>query len=199
MQWVALSFYETSPAEIKRHLDIVNALDQIHRTQKVTERNIEQARHQTSTIRQRDMFHRQRAEVAMRYQAAGLPVRPSYAWEEPTTLGASGTQGSAHLNASLNSQLPHSQFSPSARQQSPPNAGHTTTTARVSAEGSAGLPQQHSRESISSSGSMYYYSGCGPSDRVPLQRPMTTGTMSMRYRSLPLPKPTFVKVSEWAG
>jgi len=79
-KWSGLSFYENDPAEIKRHLDIMGALDQLHVATKHEEKQVERERHQAWAAQQRETFHRQRRELAMRYQQLGLSPRPSYAW-----------------------------------------------------------------------------------------------------------------------
>ncbi|KAJ9529625.1 hypothetical protein QJQ45_014391 [Haematococcus lacustris] len=79
-RWAAISFYETDPAEIKRHIDIVEALEQLHAHSKEAEVAEERARHRAWGAQQRNTFRRQRAELALKYQALGLPPRPSYAF-----------------------------------------------------------------------------------------------------------------------
>lgn len=77
-KWAALSLYETDPGVVKRHLDIVDLMDQTHAEGKVIERSNENVRHFTWAVQQRETFRRQRQEAADRYTRSGLPVRKAY-------------------------------------------------------------------------------------------------------------------------
>lgn len=93
-KWSGLSFYENNPEEIKRHLDIINALDQLHTTNKMEERQAERNKHQAWATQQREIFRRQRRELANKYQQMGLSPRPSYAWAASSDYMPFNSEGS---------------------------------------------------------------------------------------------------------
>mmetsp|Transcript_5319 Transcript_5319/g.11626 ORF Transcript_5319/g.11626 Transcript_5319/m.11626 type:complete len:444 (-) Transcript_5319:174-1505(-) len=101
-KWAGISFYENNPDEVKRHLDIVNTMDQIHEESKRQERETERLRHFSWAARQREIFRRQRQEVAARYARAGLPLREAQrsAMSAPShrsSLVTAGSEGSGAL------------------------------------------------------------------------------------------------------
>jgi len=77
-KWSSISFYETDPDEIRRHIDIVNALDEVHANGVVEDLYVQQMKHMAWAQRQRQIFLRQRQERALAYAQSGVPVRPAH-------------------------------------------------------------------------------------------------------------------------
>ncbi|KAF5832637.1 hypothetical protein DUNSADRAFT_11423 [Dunaliella salina] len=77
-KWSSISFYETDPDEIRRHIDIVNALNEVHANGVVEDLYTQHVKHMTWAQRQRQIFLRQRQERALAYAQSGVPVRPAH-------------------------------------------------------------------------------------------------------------------------
>ncbi|KAG1680632.1 hypothetical protein FOA52_015081 [Chlamydomonas sp. UWO 241] len=89
-RWVALSYYETDVVEVKRHLEAHQYVEAVREEGLMRQRHAAHTRTVVRADQQRELFRRQRAELAARYAAAGLPERTRAYSALPATRALAG-------------------------------------------------------------------------------------------------------------
>lgn len=71
-KWATISYFETSVHEVKRHMEMLARAEREHRDFLDSNLDDDKTRHQAWATQQREIFNRQRAETAARYERSGI-------------------------------------------------------------------------------------------------------------------------------
>lgn len=184
-RWAAVSFFETDPREVKRHMEVLDWIQATHDQSKVAERAVEQVRHSVWAVQQRDTFRRQRLEQAVRYTAAGMRPRSAYA-----DLGATQAAEAVH-SATLNA----TSMSSTSGSLPPAAAGFFRAAAGTGSRDSMAAAAATARSmrpmtAMSAGNRSGAYQGTVTAVQAMAEQKHAAGLTG----AIPLPKKTFIKV-----
>lgn len=155
-KWSTLSYFENSVHEVKKHMDMLARAEREHRDFLANTSDDAQTRHHAWATQQREVFSRQRAETAARYERSGLPSREGRGGGGGASVG--GTSAStASLRPTTAHAVPHFEAWAKAKENMPSSQGgslpstprknplHTKVYERMIAESFEGMESSEAR------------------------------------------------------